>query len=137
MPSISFSGLNEINRAAKEFREILSTNKIIAFEGEMGVGKTTFIKALCAELGVIGNVNSPSFSIVNEYITEKEEKIFHFDFYRIKNSLELFDIGFEEYLNQDAYIFIEWPQKALEVLPEDVLYVKMSVLPDETRLMSW
>jgi tRNA threonylcarbamoyladenosine biosynthesis protein TsaE len=95
----------------------------------MGAGKTTMIKALCRELGVTDIVQSPSFSIINEYKTNRGEPIFHFDFYRIKKLEEIFDIGYEEYLYSGFYCFIEWPELMEELLPEDVIKVSIEVDP--------
>jgi tRNA threonylcarbamoyladenosine biosynthesis protein TsaE len=95
----------------------------------MGAGKTTMIKALCRELGVTDIVQSPSFSIINEYKTNRGEPIFHFDFYRIKKLEEVFDIGYEEYLYSGFYCFIEWPELMEELLPEDVIKVCIGVDP--------
>ncbi len=101
--------------------------KIIAFSGEMGAGKTTLIKAICEELGVKQTISSPTFSIVNEYLSSAGKKIYHFDFYRINKISEAYDMGYEEYFYSDAYCFIEWPEKIAELLPEDVLKVNISV----------
>ena len=96
-----------------------------AVRGEMGAGKTTFIKAVCLQLGARDLVSSPTFSIVNEYFDSKGVPIYHFDFYRIKNTVELFDIGFEEYCRSGGYCFIEWPEKAEECIPDDFLNISI------------
>ena len=107
-------------------------HKIIAFYGEMSAGKTTFIKALCAHLGVnSSDVCSPTYSIVNEYNTPSEDRIYHFDFYRIKNEHEAFDMGYEEYFYSDAFCFIEWPEKITNLLPEKLLKIQIESLGDE------
>lgn len=93
-------------------------SRIFAFFGPMGVGKTTFIKAICRELGAADNVSSPTFSIVNQYNTPSGENIFHFDFYRIKDVVEVYNLGYEEYFYSGAYCFIEWPEKMEHLLPE-------------------
>ena len=100
--------LSELNQVAREIISSIKPNKKIAFYGEMGAGKTTLIKELCLELGVEENTSSPTFAIVNEYVGK--EKIYHFDLFRINSTDELQHIGFDEYLDNDAYIFIEWPQ---------------------------
>lgn len=101
-------------------QQIISHSKsnILLFYGEMGDGKTTLIKALCTVLGVEAEVTSPTYTLVNEYITQQNEKVYHFDFYRIEREEEVLDIGFEQYLEQGAWIFIEWPQKIINIIPE-------------------
>ena len=95
----------------------------------MGSGKTTLINAICRQLGVRNRVTSPSFALVNEYHTRSGEVIFHFDFYRIKSIEEAFDLGYEEYFYSDAWCFIEWAEKAVEILPDDFVRVNIEVLP--------
>ncbi len=129
--------VNEISRSAKEFLKITSGYKHFAFYGKMGVGKTTFIKAICRLLGAIDLVSSPSFAIINEYATEKGEIIYHFDFYRIKSPSELFDIGFYDYCNADVYGFIEWPDKADEIIPDDFIKVFLEEASKGTRILSF
>jgi tRNA threonylcarbamoyladenosine biosynthesis protein TsaE len=99
------------------------TARIFAIFGKMGAGKTTFIKALCAFLGVTETVNSPTFALVNQYITPMGENIFHFDFYRIKKIEEVLDIGYEDYFYSGSFCFIEWPEKIEELLPPDAVKV--------------
>ncbi len=99
--------------------------RVFAFFGAMGVGKTTFIKSLCRSLGITDRVSSPSFSIVNEYITKTGESIYHFDFYRIKKLEEVYDLGYEHYFYSGSYCFIEWPEKLEALLPEDCIRVDM------------
>jgi tRNA threonylcarbamoyladenosine biosynthesis protein TsaE len=113
--------IESIDQVANEFLELYPDARIMAFRGAMGVGKTTFIKAICKALGVIDTVNSPSFAIVNEYATADNNNIFHFDFYRLKKVEEAYDLGYEEYLYSGAYCFIEWPDKIEELLPENRL----------------
>ena len=109
---LKINNLNEINAVAREFLAALGGRTIIAFYGKMGVGKTTFIKAVCEELGVTDVINSPTFAIVNEYLAGDGSPVYHFDFYRIKRPEELFDIGFEEYVDSGALCFMEWPEQA-------------------------
>jgi tRNA threonylcarbamoyladenosine biosynthesis protein TsaE len=94
-------------------------DRIFAFFGPMGVGKTTFIKAICRHLGSTDNVASPTFSIINQYLTSSGENIFHFDFYRIKDLVEVFNLGYEDYFFSGGYCFIEWPEKVESLLPHD------------------
>jgi tRNA threonylcarbamoyladenosine biosynthesis protein TsaE len=103
----------------------------------MGVGKTTFITSLCHTLGTFDLVSIPSFSIINEYTTEIGQQIFHFDFYRIKNPDELLDIGFDEYCTDDAFCFIEWPEKAENIVPPDFLHIQMEEVDSETRALTF
>lgn len=119
--------LSEISVIAKQLIKAFGDKKVIAFSGEMGAGKTTLIKAICEELGVKQTISSPTFSIVNEYLSSSGKKIYHFDFYRINNISEAYDMGYEEYFYSDAYCFIEWPEKIADLLPEGVLNVNISV----------
>jgi tRNA threonylcarbamoyladenosine biosynthesis protein TsaE len=109
--------------AAKELLSSYPAERIFAFYGSMGAGKTTFIKAICHELGVTDIVQSPTFSIINEYKTRAGESIFHFDFYRIKNITEVFDIGYEDYLYSGDYCFMEWPEMIEGLLPPECIKV--------------
>jgi tRNA threonylcarbamoyladenosine biosynthesis protein TsaE len=124
--------LDEINIAATE---MLAQNpeKVILFNGEMGAGKTTFIKALCAALGVHDATASPTFSLVNEYVSDTGEILYHFDVYRLKNEMEALDMGIEEYLYSGNYCFIEWAEKIPNLVPERHSVVTLSVLPDGNR----
>jgi len=106
---------------------------VIAFSGELGAGKTTFIQALCRELGVRTEVNSPTFSLVNEYFSGDGSSIFHFDLFRIEDPAELYDMGYEEYFFSGDRCFIEWPEKARELIPEDALLVEIRVLDTQAR----
>jgi tRNA threonylcarbamoyladenosine biosynthesis protein TsaE len=104
----------------------------------MGAGKTTFIKAICKYFGVEDIVSSPTFAIINEYLTSDQEQIFHFDFYRLKNAGELFDIGYEDYFYSNSYCLIEWPEKIEEFLPEETIRVDITVdRKDNTRLITF
>jgi len=118
--------LSEISMAASRFIKHFSKYKIFAFYGEMGVGKTTFIKAICKELEVIDLTNSPSFAIVNEYKREKSGEVYHIDFYRIKKEEEIFDLGYEEYLYSGQYCFIEWPECVEHMLPGKTISIIMT-----------
>ena len=126
MKEIKLNSLDEINSVARTFLEEIGENKLLAFYGHMGAGKTTFIKALCEELGVEDVVNSPTFAIVNEYTDREGESVFHFDFYRIKSLDEAFGIGFDNYMDSGCFCSMEWPEKVEEILPDETLRVEIS-----------
>jgi len=130
---INIRSLEEIGIAAQEFVEFISSSplqsNIFAFYGQMGAGKTTFIKALCKTLGVSDDVNSPTFTIVNEYKSAKGFPIYHFDFYRINKIAEAYDIGIDEYFSADGLCLIEWPEKIKEILPDECF--KVFIYADE------
>ena len=125
--------IDEISQTATDFLNEYPNDRILAFRGDMGVGKTTFIKALCEVLGVTDVVNSPSFAIVNEYETTTKNKIYHFDFYRLKTIDEAYDMGCEDYLYSDNYCFMEWPDKIESLLPDNRLDLWFTELNDGTR----
>lgn len=133
MIEINFKGLNEINGAAQEFLKKLEGKKQFAVYGEMGAGKTTFIKELCGLLNVTDTVTSPTFSIINEYHTTGDYKIFHFDFYRIEEIEEVFNLGYEDYFYSEHYCFIEWPELVEELIPEHITKVRITINPDQSR----
>jgi tRNA threonylcarbamoyladenosine biosynthesis protein TsaE len=137
MPNIIVKSLDDLSIAAELFCKSIGNDRIFLFYGNMGAGKTTFIKEICRNLGVVQDVTSPSFSIVNEYNCKKYPVIFHFDFYRIEMTSEIYDIGFEEYLIQNALVFIEWPEKLGELLPMDSVSVKILQSEDLTRNIIW
>lgn len=121
---IRIDNLENIRAAAHEFVEAIGDNTVFAFYGKMGAGKTTFIKAICEELGVEDVITSPTFAIVNEYRSDESgELIYHFDFYRIKKLDEVYDMGFEDYFYSGALCFIEWPELVDELLPSDAVKV--------------
>ncbi len=130
---IKINELHEYETAAQTFISMMGDKKIFAFYGKMGVGKTTFIKSLCQALGVNDTVNSPTFAIVNEYSDKEGRAIYHFDFYRIKSVDELYNMGYEDYFYSDALCFIEWPQLAEEILPEECVKVTIEEENDGTR----
>ena len=132
---IKIQDLDTIREAARKFIRLIGERRVIAFYGKMGSGKTTFIKALCEELGVNDVITSPTFAIVNDY-TANEESIYHFDFYRIKKLEEAYDMGFEEYFYSGNYCFIEWPELVEPLLPDDTLRVSISEQPDGSRLIT-
>lgn len=125
----------ELSEAAEILVNYFSTQRIFAFYGEMGSGKTTLIKAICAEMSVKDVVNSPTYGLVNEYKTSNGNKVYHFDFYRLNSVEEALDIGVEEYLNSGNYCFMEWPERIAEVLPETIVSVRIS-LKGEVRVIS-
>ncbi len=125
--SITVNNLSELPIAAKKLLETFSDKKTFAVNGQMGAGKTTFIKAICSEIGVKDNITSPTFSIVNEYLSDKGEKIYHFDFYRIKSINEAYDLGYEDYFYSNAFCFIEWPEKIAELIPNDCVVVNITL----------
>jgi tRNA threonylcarbamoyladenosine biosynthesis protein TsaE len=112
--------------AARQLIEAFPESRVFALYGNMGAGKTTFIKTVCHELGVADIVQSPSFSIINEYKTRNGNSIFHFDFYRIKKLEEVFDIGYEDYIYSGSYCFVEWPELIEALLPEGTIRIKIS-----------
>lgn len=136
--TIDIKDLEHIREAAREFIKNIGNHRVFAFYGKMGAGKTTFIKAICEELGVEDVITSPTFAIVNEYTSHStihttHSSIFHFDFYRIKKLEEVYDMGFEDYFFSGALCFIEWPELIEEVLPEDAVKVTIEENTDGTR----
>jgi tRNA threonylcarbamoyladenosine biosynthesis protein TsaE len=129
---IKISDLDHIRETAREFIDNMGNRKVFAFYGKMGAGKTTFIKAICEELGVEDVITSPTFAIINEY-SGKDDTIYHFDFYRIKKLEEVYDMGYEDYFYSGALCFIEWPELIEEVLPEDAVKVQIIEKEDGTR----
>ena len=124
---IFIEDLSKIHEAAREFVANMGESTVFAFYGKMGAGKTTFIKAVCEELGVEDVITSPTLAIVNEYRSATtDELIYHFDFYRIKKIEEVYDMGYEDYFYSGALCFIEWPELVEELLPEDAVKVEIS-----------
>ncbi|KAA6317715.1 tRNA threonylcarbamoyladenosine biosynthesis protein TsaE [termite gut metagenome] len=134
--NIQITNLEQLPVAARQFICEMGDNTVFAFYGKMGVGKTTFIKAICEELGITEAINSPTFAIVNEYRSEKTgELIYHFDFYRIKKLEEVYDMGYEDYFYSGARCFIEWPELVEELLPEDAVKVSIEEQENGARLV--
>lgn len=137
MQTIQIKSLDTIRDAARAFIASMDDRTVFAFHGEMGAGKTTFIKAICEELGVDDVINSPTFAIINEYRSSTTgELIYHFDFYRINKLSEAEDIGTEDYFYSGALCFIEWPEKIEELLPGDVVDVTITEDPDGVRTVT-
>jgi len=133
-PEISVSSPQELDEAAKVILEQAGNERIFIFRGSMGAGKTTLIKSLASALGVKETVSSPTFSIVNEYRADAAV-IYHFDFYRIRDLREAYDIGYEEYFYSGHYCFIEWPEKIEPLLPENYLAVSIEVTGATERML--
>ena len=142
---LTISSLADLHATARQFISLMGDNRVFAFYGEMGSGKTTFIKAVCKELGVSDVITSPTFAIVNEYTTSlsspaaksgRGETIFHFDFYRIKKLEEVYDMGYEDYFYSGALCFIEWPELVEELLPADTIRITISQQTDGSRLLT-
>jgi len=125
--------IKDLNRIAKRLINEFPAFRIFAFYGKMGAGKTTFIQSVCKALGSDDTVTSPTFALINEYKTGDRQSIFHFDFYRIKNIEEAFDLGYEDYLYSGNYCLIEWPELIEPLLPENRLKVKIEVAEDDSR----
>ena len=125
MINVEISDIGQLPEVARNLLETFSEERFFAFFGKMGVGKTTLIKEICAELGVNDNVCSPTFAIVNEYTDGAGEPVYHFDFYRMKSVAEAYDIGYEEYFYSGCYCFTEWTEKVEELLPER--YVRVDI----------
>ncbi|WP_231458646.1 MULTISPECIES: tRNA (adenosine(37)-N6)-threonylcarbamoyltransferase complex ATPase subunit type 1 TsaE [unclassified Pedobacter] len=127
------NSLADLPKAAQQLLDFAGDKKIFVFRGDMGAGKTTFIKVLCRELGIEDVVSSPTYSIVNEYISPKGA-VYHFDFYRIKNIQEAYDLGYEEYFYSGAICLIEWPELVAELLPENLVHVDISIANNTQRI---
>ncbi|HEY5511606.1 MAG TPA: tRNA (adenosine(37)-N6)-threonylcarbamoyltransferase complex ATPase subunit type 1 TsaE [Prolixibacteraceae bacterium] len=129
------SSLSELNKVAEKFIDAHPADRLFAFYGKMGSGKTTFIKALCEKLQVIDWVTSPTFALINVYETEQSKEIYHFDFYRIKNLEELFDLGYEEYFFSDKYCFVEWPELIEPLLPPNAVRITITEIENGSRII--
>lgn len=134
---ITINGLDTIRSAARQFIENIGRSRVFAFYGKMGAGKTTFVKALCEELGCDDVITSPTFAIVNEYTDGEQQPVYHFDFYRIKKLEEVYDMGYEEYFYSGALCLIEWPELIEGVLPDDTVRVTIEEQADGSRLLTF
>ena len=156
---IKIQDIDHIREAAREFVENIGEARVFAFYGKMGAGKTTFVKAICEELGVDDVITSPTFAIINEYTisswplaistkptansqqltanSQKPKAIYHFDFYRIKKLEEVYDMGYEDYFYSGALCFIEWPELIEEILPDDAVRVSIIEQEDGSRIVSY
>ena len=147
---IKIKSIDTIRESAREFIKNIGEHKVFAFYGKMGAGKTTFVKAICEELGVEDVITSPTFAIVNEYETSKGGDqssspsgrfggvpIYHFDFYRIKKLEEVYDMGYEDYFYSGALCFIEWPELIEDLLPEDAVRVDIDVNENDERTVKF
>lgn len=135
---ISIKSLDSIHEAAREFIKNMGTGHVFAFYGKMGAGKTTFIKAVCEELGVDDVITSPTFAIVNDYTSSNDDShIFHFDFYRIKKLEEVYDMGYEDYFYSGSLCFIEWPELIEDILPGDAVKVTITQNEDGGRVVEF
>ena len=133
---IKIQNIDTIRESAREFIQNIGDSKVFAFYGKMGAGKTTFVKAICEELGVEDVITSPTFAIVNEY-EANNQSIYHFDFYRIKRLEEVYDMGYEDYFYSGALCFIEWPELIDDLLPEDAVKVTITENADGTRTVAF
>lgn len=131
---IIIKNIENIGEAAREFIKEIGEHKVFAFYGTMGAGKTTFIKAICEELGVEDVITSPTFAIVNEYQV-LDNTIYHFDFYRIKKLEEVYDMGYEDYFYSGSLCFIEWPELIEDLLPDDAVKVEIAEQADGSRII--
>jgi len=127
--------INDLPLAAGKLLAFAGQERVFLFSGDMGAGKTTFIKSICSTLGVNETVTSPTYSLVNQYETT-DNTIYHFDFYRIKTEDEAYDIGFEEYLYSGNYCFIEWPEKIPSFWPEKYVKISLSIKDNDQRLLT-
>ena len=140
---IKINNIEHIREAAREFIGNIGDHHVFAFYGKMGAGKTTFVKAICEELGVEDVITSPTFAIINEYTAAPStflpslSTIYHFDFYRIKKLEEVYDMGYEDYFYSGALCFIEWPELIEEILPDDAVRVSIIEQEDGSRLVTF
>lgn len=135
MFSVQINSTDDLPKVAEEFLKTFRNERLFAFYGKMGAGKTTFIKALCRAMGSTDNITSPSFALVNEYDTNLPEKIYHFDFYRIKDMTEAMDLGFDDYVESGNFCFMEWPEKIERLLPDHLVEVHIEEISPKARVL--
>ncbi len=133
MFSETITTVKELDTTAKKLINQFPDQRVFALYGKMGAGKTTFIQAICRQLGTTDNVTSPTFALINEYKTQSGASIYHFDFYRIKDMEEVFDLGYEDYFFSENYCLIEWPEQIEPLLPQNFVEVKLEVMEAEVR----
>ena len=136
MMTIELKNIEQLSDAARQFLPLITKPCVIAFYGGMGAGKTTFIKALCQEMGVQDVVTSPTFALINEYKRPNNQSIFHFDFYRINRLEEAYDFGYEDYFYGSNLCLVEWPEKIEQLIPHDALKVRIAVNTDNSRTIT-
>ncbi len=137
MNSVIVHSIEELPQVARSIISSLQGRTVLAFNGEMGAGKTTFIKAFCAEYGVVDNVASPTFAIVNEYLTPQKKTLYHFDLYRLETIEDLMNIGAEDYFYSGNLCLIEWPDIASSLLPTNTMSISLRVADDGARIIQW
>ncbi len=136
MKEINVNGLGDLPDAAEEILNALDGRNVVALYGPMGAGKTTLVREICARLGSEDTVTSPTFALINRYDTAEGNAIFHFDFYRIEQQEEAFDMGYEEYFYSDGLCLVEWPEKVEELLPDDVMKVTITPTSNSRRIIT-
>ena len=134
MKRIEIDSLSQLDMVAEEVIKELNGRSVVLFRGGMGAGKTTLISRIAAALGSEDNVTSPTFALVNQYESEGDCRIYHFDFYRIDSIDEVFDLGYEEYFYSGDLCLVEWPEKIEPLIPEDVMEVRITVADDDSRI---
>ena len=136
MFSEKINSTNELKGVADKLLATFPDSRVFALYGKMGAGKTTFIQAICESLGSADNVTSPTFALINEYNTPDASSIFHFDFYRIEDIEEAYDLGYEDYMYSGSYCFIEWPEMIAPLLPENLVEINIEAQKDESRVIT-
>lgn len=137
MKEVVCQDIGNLRAIGEEILQAFPDERIFAFYGSMGAGKTTLIKALCSILGVPDMVNSPTFALIHEYRSVSGIPVFHFDFYRISSIREVFDFGYEEYFYGGAYCMLEWPEKVKELLPDHFVYIRIEEIPGGARKITY